>query len=120
MKGNTMTKKTNWVTPYFEEETLFEVPPTDLAPYRATSEAEFAWLKERLISQMLEARPAPELEAPLRRAANEAAGLAWTTSFPTLFFPILLEEAAIKTARQMVKQREIRWASPRFMEKEAA
>ena len=46
----------------------------------------------------------PELNAPLRRAANDAAALAWATVFPLLVFPVLFEEkieaAVLRLRRQ--------------------
>ena len=46
----------------------------------------------------------PALNAPLRRAANDAAALAWTTVFPLLVFPVLFEEktdaAILRVERQ--------------------
>jgi hypothetical protein len=48
--------------------------------------------------------PSPELNAPLRRAANDAAALAWATVFPLLVFPVLFEEkteaALLRAGRQ--------------------
>jgi len=116
----TMTKETKWVTPWFEPETRFDVVPNHVAPFRATSETEFDRLKARLLGDLLDAKPDPDLNPLLRRAANEAAGLAWLTPFPMLFFPTLLEEKATAAARHATKQREIRWGSPRFSEKAAA
>ena len=50
----------------------------------------------------------PEQSAPLQRAANEAAGLAWFTPFPLLFFPALLEEKIYAAQRQEARQQQIR------------
>lgn len=36
----------------------------------------------------------PRLDAPIRRAANEAAAMAWTTPYPMLVLPELLKEMA--------------------------
>ena len=49
----------------------------------------------------------PELNAPLRRAANEAAALAWVTLYPLLVFPVLFEEKAAAAVRQTERQARI-------------
>jgi hypothetical protein len=95
------------------------VAPTAVAPFRMTLETDFEILKARLLKSLLAGKKNPELNAPLRRAANEAAGLAWLTPFPMLFFPALLEEKATDAARRYAKQRTFQWNSPRFMEKAA-
>jgi hypothetical protein len=86
----------------FGPETRFEVRANPPAPFRALLENEFERLKNKLLAQQLLAA-APELNAPLRRAANDAAALAWATVFPLLVFPVLFEEktrAAIKQAKR--------------------
>lgn len=81
------------VSTWFEPESRFEIAPIPSVPFRGTSESELEQLKDRLLRQALQ-RADPELNAPLQRAANEAASLAWFTPFPLLVFPILLEEKA--------------------------
>ena len=49
---------------------------------------------DNLLGELLDENPGPELNAPLRRAANEAAALVWFTPFPLLLFPVLLKEKA--------------------------
>ena len=49
-----------------------------------------------------------ELTVPVRRAANEAAALAWVTSHPLLLFPALFEEKARITRRQFERQIAVR------------
>ena len=56
----------------FGPETRFEVRPAPPAPFRATQETEFERLKSRLLARQLAKAPAPELNPPLRRAANDA------------------------------------------------
>ena len=80
-------------------------------PFRGTLECELDQLKARLLRQVLEQAGDPELNAPLRRAANEAASLAWFTPFPLLVFPLLLDEKAQEVQRQAARQREIRQRS---------
>jgi hypothetical protein len=57
-------------------------------------ENEFERLKVSLLSERLEALWKPELSAQVRRAANEAAALAWVTPYPLLVFPVLFAEKA--------------------------
>jgi hypothetical protein len=76
----------------FGPETRFEISPTPAAPFRALQENEFEKLKLGLLSERLEALWKPELGAQVRRAANEAAALAWITPYPLLVFPVLFAE----------------------------
>ena len=78
----------------FGPETRFDLNPTPPAPFRAVQENEFERLKLNLLNERLETMWKPELTARLRRAANEAAALAWVTPYPLLVFPILFAERA--------------------------
>jgi hypothetical protein len=49
-----------------------------------------------------------DMNARLRRAANDAAALAWTTNVPLLVFPALFEEKAQLAFRQAARQECIR------------
>jgi hypothetical protein len=91
----------------FGPETRFEVRPAPPAPFRATQETEFERLKGRLLARQLAEAPAAELNPPLRRAANEAAALAWATLFPLLVFPVLFEEKIEAALRQAERQARI-------------
>ena len=92
----------------FGPETRFEVRPAPPAPFRAAQETEFERLKSRLLREHLAGAPAPELYSPLRRAANEAAALAWATVVPLLVFPVLFEEKIEAALRQAARQACIR------------
>jgi hypothetical protein len=102
-KGKNMNRNRTLVPTEFGPETRFEVRANPPAPFRATQETEFERLKNKLLAQQLLAA-APELNAPLRRAANDAAALAWATVFPLLVFPVLFEEktdaAVLRAGRQ--------------------
>jgi hypothetical protein len=91
--------------------TRFEIPSIPSVPFRGTQEGELDRLKARLLRQALEQSADADLNAPLRRAANEAASLAWFTPYPLLVFPILLEEKAAAVQRQVALQRKIRQRS---------
>ena len=102
-----MNNNNNRVPARFGTETRFEVRPAPPAPFRATQETEFEQLKVRLLGRQLAGAPAPELNPPLRRAANEAAALAWATLYPLLVFPVLFEEKIQAALRQAERQARI-------------
>jgi hypothetical protein len=94
----------------FGPETRFEVKPVPPAPFRALQENQFERLKSTLTVRRLETLWKPELSAQVRRAAHEAAALAWITPYPLLVFPVLFEEktetALLATDRQdQIRQR---------------
>jgi hypothetical protein len=100
-KGNMRQQFTQIIT-RFEPETRFELGA------RGALEAELEQLKQRLLEPLLSATTHPVEAEPLRLAATEAAGLAWFTPFPLLFFPALLEEKIDAAQRQELRQRQIR------------
>ncbi|HEY5042612.1 MAG TPA: hypothetical protein VIK53_11470 [Verrucomicrobiae bacterium] len=102
-----MNKYQTKVPAEFAPETRFELRPVPPAPFRANQETEFERLKNRLLVRELAEAPTPELNAPLRRAANEAAALAWNTLFPLLVFPVLFEEKTDAALRQVERQARI-------------
>ena len=102
-----MNKNETRVPARFGPETRFEVWPAPPAPFRATQDTEFERLKNRLLARQLAEAPTPELNPPLRRAANEAAALAWVTTFPLLVFPVLFEEKTALAVRQAARQARI-------------
>jgi hypothetical protein len=106
-KGKDMNKNEIRVPARFGPETRFEVRPAPPAPFRATQETEFERLKNRLLARRLAEAPAPELTPPLRRAANDAAALAWATLYPLLVFPVLFEEKIAAAFRQAERQARI-------------
>jgi hypothetical protein len=97
----------NRVATQFAPETRFELRPAPPAPFRANLESDFEQLKHRLLDEQLTVNDGPELSAPLRRAANEAAALAWVTRYPLLVFPGLFEEKTAVAVRQARRQARI-------------
>ncbi len=97
--------KPSWTS--FAPETRFELQPTPPVPFRAVNADEFERLRERLLAEQLKLTPEPTLNAPLRRAANEAAALAWISFHPLLLFPVLFEEKARTAIRQAKRQARI-------------
>jgi hypothetical protein len=101
-----MNKNKTRVPTEFGPETRFELRPTPSVPFRAVQENEFERLKNKLLAeQLIEATP--ELNAPLRRAANDAAALAWATVFPLLVFPALFEEKIAAAVLRVERQARI-------------
>jgi hypothetical protein len=115
-----MKKKYRQVMTKFEPETRFEVGDIAPVPFRGALENELEQLKARLLGPLLDASADPAQSEPLRRAANEAAGLAWFTPFPLLFFPALLEEKVYAAQRQEARQRRIRQQTGALLEKAVA
>ena len=91
----------------FRPETQFELRLTPSVPFRANLESQFEQLKNRLLAERLAAAANPEFAAPLRRAANEAAAVAWVSLFPLLVFPALFEEKSQAAERQTRRQARI-------------
>jgi hypothetical protein len=102
-----MNKNKTRIRAEFEPETRFELRAGPPAPFRATQENEFERLKNQLLARQLAAAPTPELNTPLRRAANDAAALAWATLFPLLVFPVLFEEKTRAAVQQAERQARI-------------
>jgi hypothetical protein len=101
-----MNKNKTRVPAKFGPETRFEPRPATAAPFRATRETEFERLKTRLLAEQL-AGAGPDWNALLRRAANDAASLAWVTVYPLLVFPVLFEEKIAAAVRRAERQARI-------------
>ena len=90
----------------FGPETRFEVRPA-AAPFRATQETELERLKHRLLFKSLRTTDW-RFNTHVRRAANEAAALAWVTPYPLLVFPELFEEKVDTVLFQARRQDDVR------------
>ena len=110
-----MNNNNNKLRARFGPETRFEVRPAPPAPFRATQETEFERLKNRLLTETLLATAQPELNVAIRRAANEAAALAWVTFYPLLVFPALFEEKTGSALRHADRQANIYAKSPELV-----
>lgn len=86
------------------------------APFRGTDENELERLKGRLLRATLENVASPSLIPFIRRAANEAAALAWLEPHPLLVFPTLFEEKTSAARKQHHKQNLIRSRSQVLVE----
>jgi hypothetical protein len=104
--------KTNYgykrVPTKFGPETRFEVKPVPPAPFRALEETELEHLKNRLLVGTLNGLNEPEVNPYVRRAANEAAALAWVTRYPLLTFPALFEEKVENALLYAERQTDVR------------
>jgi hypothetical protein len=89
----------------------FEVRPVPPAPFRATQETELDQLKNRLLRERLYDLAEPVLNGYVRRAANEAAALAWVTAYPLLMFPALFDEKSATAMLQARRQASVRQRS---------
>ena len=102
-----MNNNENRLRARFAPETRFELRPAPTAPFRVTLEDQFERLKKELLARQLARTTTPDLNATLRRAANEAAALAWNTLFPLLVFPALFEEKTDMALRHAKRQARI-------------
>jgi hypothetical protein len=75
---------------------------------REQVEARFNGLKDNLLEDALIETETLALHPRLKHAANEAAGLAWTTEFPLLVFPELFDEFAKRERVRHTRQQKIR------------
>lgn len=85
----------------------FEFHPEPAAPFTRTTESDLDRLKTRLLRELVAQAASPALLAPLRRAANEAAALAWLEAHPLLVFPELFHEKARAARLRMQRQERI-------------
>src|SRR5438309_1943149 len=92
----------------FEPDTRFELQPAAAAPFRVAQETRFEDLKRRLLIEKIDDGYDPELGPYLRRAANDAAALAWITAYPLLVFPALFAEKADVAVARAERQQRIR------------
>ena len=98
----------------FGPEVRFEVKPA-AAPFRALLENEFERLRDQMLGERLETVWEPELNHQVRRAANEAAALAWVTPYPLLVFPVLFDEKAEAAMLQAERQEQVRRRSRQLL-----
>jgi hypothetical protein len=102
-----MNAKYRRLVPEFGPETRFELTPVPPAPFRSLQENRFETLKAELLNRSLGPLWRPELSDRVRRAANEAAALAWVTPYPLLVFPVLFEEKTASAVGSAEHQKEV-------------
>ena len=98
----------------FDTPKRFEVATMFAAPLRDARENALEHFKNRLLLSTLDATGDADLYAPLRRAANEAAAVAWMTPFPLLFLPALFDEKVAAACRQFERAQNVRARSRRL------
>ena len=96
---------------YFEPDEEFEAPLLEGEPLKER----FTELHESLVTDALVSTETLALHAPVKHAANEAAGLAWTTAFPLLVFPTLFTEKVETVRQQDERGRRIKANSAELM-----
>ncbi len=102
-------KRSRYKVPtWFGPDSRFELQPTPAAPFRAVVQTRFDQLQRRLLTERLGKLWEPGLNSSVRRAANEAAALAWLSSYPLLVFPVLFEEKAEAALSQAARQTQVR------------
>jgi hypothetical protein len=111
-----MNRRKRTLRARFAPETRFEVAPNPAAPFRAAQDAELEQFKARLLRGALLVAEDIDECVLLRRAANEAAAVAWTTPFPLLFLPALFEEKQATVRFQMARQRKVRARSRELLD----
>jgi hypothetical protein len=94
------------LTARFARPTRFQIRPRVLS--RAERDARLAELKDRLLRLHLAEAGTEDLTPLVRRATEEAASLAWSTAFPLLVLPELIEEKVAAARQQAVRQNRIR------------
>ena len=72
-------------------------------PHLPNAENELETLKNRLLRAELKRATTLDINVHLRRAANDAAALAWLTPYPLLVLPVLFDEKA-RAARKMASR----------------
>lgn len=89
------------------------------APFRLTDENQLDKLKSQLLRQAIASAPDSDRILVLRRAANEAAALAWLEPFPLLVFPELFDEMVHASRRTGPRQVWIRVRSAHILSQAA-
>ncbi len=112
MKANTYQR----VPMQFGPNVEFEVTPVPQAQARSALAARFGKLQDLLLQQLLQEAQDSPLRSHLTQAANEAAALAWTTPYPLLVLPGLLEEKAQEARFRAERQHRIQVTSQEILE----
>lgn len=107
-KDNEMNRYYQRVPTRFAPEVKFEVAAGPPPPFRARQDAELERLKKQLLEERRDEAWDSRLRGALRRAANDAAALAWVTPYPLLVYPVLFDEKAEAALRQAQRQNQMR------------
>ena len=104
-------KESHNIAAEFEPASLLDLNPVSVGGLQARVIAALEELKQRLFEATAKARSDSATLSCLRRAAEEAASLAWTTPFPLLVLPELFAEKAAEACVRSQRQQEIRQRS---------
>ena len=96
----------------FDEGSRFDLEPRF---ERQEVETWFNGLKDELLADALDETKTLDLQPRIKHAANEAAGIAWTTEFPLLVFPELFGEFARRERARLNRQQKIRARTEHLM-----
>jgi hypothetical protein len=110
----TANPKIRRVPTRFDRQTRFKLEPKYESLAGNMTQSTFEQLKARLINPVLSETSDPGLRHQLRLAANEAAAVAWTTAFPLLVLPVLMEEKAAEVQRYASRE-PVQEAAPVLM-----
>ena len=100
--------KSGKVAAEFGPETRFKSNRVPTGGHRSRRIAVLEELKQRLFHEKARTTSDEVALSYLRRAAEEAAALAWATPYPLLVLPELFAEKAAEAFLQSERQREIR------------
>jgi hypothetical protein len=92
----------------FGPDTRFEIRTAPPNPFRADQENQFERLKSHLLADVLRVTYGAKSVSQVRRAANEAAALAWVTRYPLLVYPVLFQEKAEEALLLVDRQERVR------------
>jgi hypothetical protein len=100
----------------FEPDVEFELTPVLEAQALSSLKVRFQELHNLLAQRLVQEVQNPILRSNLQQAASEAASLAWTTPYPLLVIPILLEEKIRAARLRTVRQGQIQTRSQELVE----
>jgi hypothetical protein len=110
------TKSKQRVPTEFGPDIEFDLAPVPEAQALSCLRLRFQELHDRLVQDLVQEVQNPALRSNLQQAASEAASLAWTTAYPLLVIPILLDEKARSARLRTVRQGQIQTRSQEIVE----
>ena len=113
------TKQSGRIQAKFAPETRFEVKLSPEGALRRERAVQLEDLKSRLLRRHVMYAPDLELIPAIRRAAHDAASVAWFTPWPLLVFPTLLDEK-VESAKHAALVQERIWLQSRELFAQAA
>ena len=93
----------------------FELTPVTGVVPQELVRIKFMELQSGLVKDCLGETRNPIVRGGIHRAANEAAALSWTTSYPLLVMPALFHEKAREARRRLDKQQIVSMQTERLI-----